>query len=404
MAKWIRVQVPDHFNPEHYPVSVTTVPPDPLDVSEISDFSKVWQPEYRNVLDYGFVGLVDFMGDDSAIDQAARVSYARGTKRTRDCRGLIRYLMRHRHTTPFEMLEFKFHIKAPIFVFRQWHRHRTFSINEMSARYSILDQEMYLPEHDKAAPQALDNKQGRAGILDEENYKAVVAACEQVYQDTYDTYMYLAGPQPKTDENGEVIRDEDGNPILVQADAPDAIRNRKLFLEDACMAAIRKARQEYIEGEEPVKWTAELVEEKIREWYEANEFGYINREYPGIARELARMVLPVATYSQMYWKGNLKNLLHFIGLRSDPHAQYEIRVYSDAILDLIRPYCPLAIEAFMDYHLHGGTLSRMEVAMVKRFAETLEKQIPDFETWVRETLEESGASKREATEFMKLIE
>lgn len=388
--KWIRIKVPEEMNATNLIVREQSKSQD--DAIEV----KAWEPKYEAVLDYGFVGMVDFMGDDTSIVEAARVSYAKGTKKVRGDRGLIRYLMRHNHTTPFEMVEFKFHIKAPIFVFRQWHRHRTFSINEMSARYSILDNEMYFPDHNHTAPQAMDNKQGRAGVLDEENYRAVIAACQQVYDDAYDAYQYLAGPQPMLDEEGKTIKDADGNIVYSeQHRGPDAIVNRKLFLEDAALAAIRKAQTEYVDSNNNVEWTEELIEAKIREWYAANEFSYINDEFPGIARELARMVLPVATYSQMYWKGNLKNLLHFISLRSDPHAQYEIRVYSDIILDMVREHCPMAVEAFEDYSMNGARLSRMEVEVLREYLE-----VDTYEDMCY-MLKENGATDREVEEFRK---
>lgn len=208
------------------------------------------------VLDHGFVRVVDYMGDDGAIVQAARVSYGRGTKRVQDDAGLIRYLMRHRHTTPFEMCEIKYHVKLPIFVARQWIRHRTASVNEYSARYSVLDREYYLPAPEHLAAQARDNRQGRGEVLTSEAAADVLA--------------------------------------LLRADA------------ERC----------YVHYEE-----------------------MLDPEGLGLARELARINLTLNTYTQWYWKIDLHNLLHFLSLRADPHAQHEIRVYAEAMLETVRRWC-----------------------------------------------------------------
>jgi thymidylate synthase (FAD) len=234
------------------------------------------------VLDPGFVRVVDYMGDDGAIVQAARVSYGRGTRAARDDRGLIRYLMRHWHSTPFEMCEIKLHVKLPIFVARQWIRHRTANVNEISARYSILDREFYVPAPDHLAAQSAVNRQGRGAVLDGE-----VAA-----------------------QALGMLRDEAGRAF----DAYDTLLGDEV----------------------------------------------------GLARELARMALPLSAYTQWYWKTDLHNLLHFLRLRADPHAQYEIRVYAEAIGGLVADWVPHAWEAFCDYRLGGASLSATGMACVRR--------------------------------------
>jgi thymidylate synthase (FAD) len=244
------------------------------------------------VLDHGFVRVVDYMGDDAAIVQAARVSYGAGTRSVRDDRGLVRYLMRHRHSTPFEMCELKLHVKLPIFVARQWIRHRTANVNEYSARYSILDREFYLPDPSQLAAQSSDNRQGRGDALTPTQSARVLELLRRDAAQVYDTYT-------------ELLNDRgDGEP----AD-PDA---------------------------------------------------------PQLARELARMDLTLAYYTQWYWKIDLHNLLHFLSLRMDPHAQYEIRVYGDAIGELVKAWVPAAWEAFVDYRLGAVTLSREELDLVKQ--------------------------------------
>lgn len=233
-----------------------------------------------DVLDHGFLRVVDYMGDDAAVVQAARVSYGAGTKAVREDRGLIRYLMRHRHTTPFEMCELKLHVKLPIFVARQWIRHRMASVNEASARYSVLDREFYLPRPEDLATQSRDNKQGRGEAL------SPAAAAE-------------------------VLR----------------------LLEDDALRVHRT-------------YTTLLDEHQL-------------------ARELARMDLGLNTYTQWYWKIDLHNLLHFLALRMDAHAQWEIRAYADQIGAMVADWVPLCWEAFCDYRLGALTLSRGEVDVLR---------------------------------------
>ena len=242
------------------------------------------------VLDHGFVRVVDYMGDEAAVVQAARVSYGAGTKTPSDDRSLIRYLMRHRHTTPFEMCEIKLHVKLPIFVARQWIRHRTASVNEISARYSILDREFYVPAVEDVAAQSQNNKQGR-GELVEAEYAAMVRTIFLDHgAEAYDTY-------------------------------------ESLLNDDGTGRAARPGR-------------------------------------PMLARELARCNLTLGHYTQWYWKIDLHNLLHFLGLRLDPHAQLEIRRYAEAIWGLVRGWVPAVAEAFEDYRLEAQTFSRQELAIL----------------------------------------
>ena len=244
------------------------------------------------VLDHGFVRVVDYMGDDAAIVQAARVSYGRGTRRVSEDRGLIRYLMRHRHTTPFEMCELKLHVKLPIFVARQWIRHRTANVNEYSARYSILDREFYVPDEEQLAAQSTSNRQGRGELLPAEESARVLGLLREDAEHAYDRYEELLNEGP---------------------------------------------------GGEPR-----------------------DPERSGLARELARMSLSLNFYTQWYWKVDLHNLLHFLSLRADAHAQHEIRVYADAILDhIVKPCVPAAYEAFCDYRLGGAQLSAGALGVVR---------------------------------------
>jgi thymidylate synthase (FAD) len=244
------------------------------------------------VPDRGFVRVIDYMGDDGAIVQAARVSYGRGTRKVSDDRGLINYLMRMRHTSPFEMCEIKLHVKLPIFVARQWIRHRTANVNEYSARYSVLEDQFYVPAAEHVASQASSNRQGRDRVLDPDQAAAVQDMVRQNAERAYADYLALLN------------QDESGEPI-------------------------DPARQ-------------------------------------GIARELARIVLPLNTYTEWYWKTDLHNLLHFIALRADPHAQYEIRAYAEVLLEVVRRWVPLTCAAFEDYRLHAAELSGKALAVLRR--------------------------------------
>ena len=274
--------------------------------------------EAREVLDHGFVRVVDYMGDDSAVVQAARVSYGRGTRRTTEDAGLIRYLLRHRHTTPFEMCEIKFHIKLPIFVARQWIRHRTASINEYSARYSILDREFYLPAPEHLAAQSTVNRQGRGAVLQGQEAADVMDMLRNDAMQTYDHYAAMLNEGP------------DGAPL--------------------------------------------------------------DPERQGLARELARMNLTLNTYTQWYWKTDLHNLLHFLSLRADAHAQYEIRAYADVMLEALQAWVPITAQAFRDYRLGAVTFSAPMLDIIKRMlaGEAVEQAT-------------SGISKREWTEMMAAL-
>ena len=262
------------------------------------------------VLDHGFIRVVDYMGDDAAICQAARVSYGKGTKSVQNDEGLIRYLMRHWHSTPFEMCEVKLHVKLPVFVARQWIRHRTANVNEYSARYSILDREFYIPAPEHIAAQSVVNNQGRSEALTGAEAARVLDILKTDSERSYDNYQAMIS--------------DDGQ--------------------------------------------------------------------RGLARELARMNLPANIYTQWYWKVDLHNLLHFLRLRADAHAQYEIRVYADAICSVVADWVPFAYAAFEDYRLGGATLSETALECVRRMLKG--------EAVTQET---SGMSKGEWREFEQLL-
>ncbi len=270
------------------------------------------------VLDHGFIRVIDYMGDDGAIVQAARVSYGRGTRRVSEDAGLIRYLMRHRHSTPFEMCEIKYHVKLPIFVARQWIRHRTANVNEYSARYSVLDREFYIPAPEHLAAQSAANRQGRGAVLSGEEATLVLRLLRDDAVRCYDHYIEMLNQN----QQGE---------------------------------ALDSARQ-------------------------------------GLARELARMNLTLNTYTQWYWKIDLHNLFHFLSLRAEAHAQYEIRAYAQAMLETVRAWVPRAHQAFLDYRLGAATLSAPMLAVVRRMlgGETVEQA-------------ESGLSKREWVELTDVL-
>ena len=294
--------------------------------SEISETARVTAPELEavlykpiEVLDHGFIRVIDYMGDDSSIVQSARVSYGKGTKKISNDKGLIKYLMRHRHSTPFEMCEIKFHIKLPIFIARQWIRHRTANVNEYSARYSILDKEFYIPSAENLAAQSAINNQGRGDALTDDEASNVIQILKKDAEQTYSNYETLLN--------------------------------------------------------------------------ESSEGNIIDESKSGIARELARMNLTLNTYTQWYWKIDLNNLLHFLALRADDHAQYEIRVYADAMLDIVKKWVPLTYEAFEDYRIGGTELSAKEVNLMRKL---LKGEKVSFE--------EEGLSKREWSELQRKFE
>jgi len=271
------------------------------------------------VLDHGFVRVIDYMGNDDAIVQAARVSYGKGTKKKTEDRGLIHYLLRHSHTTPFEMCEIKFHIKLPLFVARQWIRHRTANVNEYSARYSIMDKEFYIPSPDHLAIQSSTNKQGRGETLSPEYTQYVIDLLREDAERSYAHYEELLN------------EDADGNVLDPKKD--------------------------------------------------------------GLARELARTNISLNFYTQMYWKIDLHNLMHFLTLRADPHAQYEIRAYAEVMLSLLERWVPFTYEAFIQYRKEGTRFS-------KNGLETLKKLLKGKSV----TQEQSGMSKREWQEFSEMLD
>ena len=268
------------------------------------------------VLDHGFIRVIDYMGDDSSIVQSARVSYGKGTKKVSTDSGLIKYLMRHWHSTPFEMCEIKYHVKLPIFIARQWIRHRTANVNEYSARYSILDKEFYLPSLENLAAQSQSNRQGRGEVLEGDRAKKVLELLKGDAEQTYNNY-----------------------------------------------------------------------ETMLNEKYDGS---IINENGVGLARELARMNLTLNTYTQWYWKTDLLNLMNFLRLRADSHAQYEIRAYADVMLDTVKKWVPITYEAFMDYRVGGTEVSAKGKAVIQKLIKG-----------ENVSMENSGLSKREWNELME---
>ncbi len=291
--------------------------------SQKNNTKRVTAPELEKILyeaipllDHGFIRVVDYMGDDTSIVQAARVSYGKGTKKVSTDAGLIKYLMRHWHSTPFEMCEIKYHVKLPIFIARQWIRHRTANVNEYSARYSILDKEFYLPAQEHLAAQSKSNRQGRGDVIEGEQAKKVLDLLKNDAERTYENY-----------------------------------------------------------------------ETMLNEKYDGS---IINENGIGLARELARMNLTLNTYTQWYWKTDLLNLMNFLRLRADHHAQYEIRTYADAMLDTLKRWVPITYDAFMDYRVGGTEVS-------DKGKKVIQKLIKGDKV----SMEESGLSKREWNELME---
>ena len=271
------------------------------------------------VLDHGFIRVVDYMGNDTSIVQAARVSYGKGTKKVNTDVGLIKYLMRHWHSTPFEMCEIKYHVKLPIFIARQWIRHRTANVNEYSARYSILDKEFYLPASENLAAQSKSNRQGRGDVIKGDQAKQVLDLLKKDAEQTYKNY-----------------------------------------------------------------------EEMLNERYDGT---VIDEKKAGLARELARMNLTLNTYTQWYWKTDLLNLMNFLRLRADDHAQYEIRAYADVMLDTLKKWVPITYEAFMDYRVGGTEVSTKGKSIIQKLIKG-----------EKVSIEDSGLSKREWNELMIAFE
>jgi thymidylate synthase (FAD) len=268
------------------------------------------------VLDHGFVRVIDYMGDDSSIVQSARVSYGKGTKKVSTDSGLIKYLMRHRHSTPFEMCEIKYHVKLPIFIARQWIRHRTANVNEYSARYSILDKEFYIPSKEHLAAQSTSNRQGRGDLISGKQADEILSILKKDAEQTYDNYELM-----------------------------------------------------------------------LNERFDGST---INENNKGLARELSRMNLTLNTYTQWYWKTDLLNLLNFLSLRADSHAQYEIRVYADVMINSLKKWVPITFDAFMDYRVGGMELSARGKSVIQKM---ITGEDCDFDS--------SKLSKREWNELME---
>ena len=294
--------------------------------SQSNTTKRVTSPELEKVLyeaipvlDHGFIRVVDYMGDDSSIVQSARVSYGKGTKKVSTDEGLIRYLMRHWHSTPFEMCEIKYHVKLPIFIARQWIRHRTANVNEYSARYSILDKEFYIPAKEQLSAQATNNRQGRGDLITGE----------------------------QADEVLKILKD-------------DAVR------------------------------TYDNYEKMLNERFDGT---IIDEKKSGLARELARMNLTLNSYTQWYWKTDLLNLMNFLFLRGDSHAQYEIRVYAEKMLDTVKKWVPITHAAFLDYRVGAAHLSSKGLKIVKSMI-----------NGNKVSYEDSGLSKREWNELMEVID
>tara|TARA_X000000950_G_C13850196_1_gene634149 strand:- start:841 stop:1767 length:927 start_codon:yes stop_codon:yes gene_type:complete len=267
-------------------------------------------------LDHGFVRVIDYMGNDSSIVQAARVSYGKGTKQLNQDKSLINYLLSHRHSTPFEMNEIKFHVKLPIFVARQWIRHRTANVNEYSARYSILDNEFYIPNSKELKPQSKTNNQGRSGDLDENEKKMYMRVLRENSKDTFQKYNFLLNQN-----------DDEAKPDL---------------------------------------------------------------DRQGLTRELSRIVLPLNSYTQWYWKIDLHNFMHFLALRFDEHAQYEIRVYAEIMMNLMKKWVPLTYEAFLKNRLDSLVLSSEAIKFIKN-------------KFHGKSNKETKISKREVSELKKIF-
>ena len=294
--------------------------------SQSNTTKRVTSPELEKVLyeaipvlDHGFIRVIDYMGDDSSIVQSARVSYGKGTKKVSTDEGLIRYLMRHWHSTPFEMCEIKYHVKLPIFIARQWIRHRTANVNEYSARYSILDKEFYIPAKEQLSAQATNTRQGRGYLI--------------------------TGQQ--ADEVLKILKD-------------DAVR------------------------------TYDNYEKMLNERFDGT---VIDEKKSGLARELARMNLTLNSYTQWYWKTDLLNLMNFLFLRGDSHAQYEIRVYAEKMLDTVKKWVPITHAAFLDYRVGAAHLSSKGLKIVKSMI-----------NGNKISYEDSGLSKREWNELMEQID
>jgi thymidylate synthase (FAD) len=385
-----KIIVPDDFDPETFKVYCERPTPDDSVYGALLEPIplEIWKPHYRDLLDKGFLGMVDFMGGDESVVNAARVSYGRGTRRVSEDPHLIRYLIRHKHWSPVEMVEIMWHVRAPIFVFRQWHRHRMASINEYSGRYSELTDDMYMPALEDLEPQSTANRQGRGGELSENNRMALQIQFQSIFNQTSQAYKYALGHTNVPD---------------------DSLQLRFQHIREETMKKINDLKKRNPDWADP---TEEMIEDKTTEIFLAcglyatdEDFWGNEKGEGGVAREIARIVLPLATYSEMYWKSDLRNTFNFVSLRSDPHAQKEIRVYSDAMLEMLEPIAPVCVAAFGDYILRGRQFSRfeMEVAKVlyKRYGHM---NITEPAKFVEEVMTDLGASKRETREFIQVLE
>ncbi len=285
--------------------------------STVASLEGILEKEFP-LLNKGFIRVIDYMGDDNAIVQAARVSYGKGTKTLQSDDALIRYLLRHKHTTPFEMCEIKLHIKAPIFVARQWLRHRTANVNEYSARYSEMENDFYVPKVEQIATQSTSNKQGRGELFNNEEAGGIIKNIENASNSAFKIYESFLGKNSKQE-----------NPKM-------------------------------------------------------------------LAKEIARTILPVNFYTQFYWKIDLHNLLHFLKLRVHSHAQYEIRVYAEAILDIVKHWIPITYKAFMDYQLDSVMLSKNELDLIIELIKN-KKSLKDID------LKEYNISSRELNELISVF-
>ena len=321
---------------------------------------------YRRVLDHGFVALVEVMGSDSSIVQAARVSYGKGTKTVRSDKALISYLARHRHTTPTEMIEFKFLMRLPVFIARQVVRHRTASLNEYSGRYSIVPDRFWVPDLGAIADQDEVNRQGRMDMIRKlaDALPERSAACAHV-----------------ANQKAALVA-EDGRGI-----------SRVALREPAYRAAFLKhwraeASTDMLPSQEHVFWVEQLLEfhpetkarfERIRDAYrEQNERSYAMYQglmKDGVAREIARSILPLSMYTEWYWKMDLHNLFHFLKLRMDPHAQLEVRAFAEATATFVKEQCPMAWESFEKDTLHGVWLSSDERATLRPKDSSTQRQV-----------------------------
>jgi len=270
----------------------------------------------KTIHQLGFVKLLDVMGDDEEVENSARISYGEGTRKVNQTRNLIRYLMRHKHTSPFEMCEVKFHLKLPIFIMRQLVRHRTANLNEYSGRYSVMSNEFYLPEGDYLAKQSTTNNQGR------------------------------------------------GEPLESQG----------------------------------------LLQFEFNRIYDGASMAYQVLLEHELSREVARALLPVANYTECIWKIDLHNFFHFVKLRSDSHAQREIRDYADAMYELVKPNFPICCEAFEDYIQGATTFSKQEMGVIKELLEYADTKAELAGMSVKDVgVLESKLGKRETKEFLEKI-